>query len=80
MSEQQKKDAEHDEKFAENDLRDSEQDEKIEATVAKNEKIGTVTYFLDGKMLKQYDVVTVNAIKEKDLLWCINMLSREYLL
>ena len=57
-----------------------EQDEKIEAPVAKNEKIGTVTYFLDGKMLKQYDVVTVNAIKEKDLLWCINMLSREYLL
>lgn len=52
----------------------------LEAPVAKGEKAGTLTYTLDGEVIKSYDIVTLEKVEKRDVHWCYKKAVRRLLL
>lgn len=54
--------------------------EKLQAPIAKGEEVGRITYYLGDEIIKQYLVVTTQAIGKKSIAWYFNQLWRMYVL
>lgn len=54
--------------------------EKLQAPIAKGEEVGRITYYLGDEIIKQYPVVTTQAIEKKSIAWYFNQLWRMYVL
>ena len=54
-------------------------DTSLIAPVNAGEQIGTVTYYLGEEIVKEYPIVTVNSIKEKDMKWYFCEIVEKYL-
>lgn len=52
----------------------------LQAPVAEREQIGTVSYYLNGTLIRQYPVVTAAAVEERTFGWLCGYLLRVYLL
>lgn len=52
----------------------------LQAPVAEREQIGTVSYYLNGTLIRQYPVVTAAAVEERTFRWICGYLSKRYLL
>ena len=52
--------------------------EQIVAPVMQGEKVGSVSYYLDGEKIKEYSILVEKNVQKKDLSWCLQMLAREY--
>lgn len=46
--------------------------EQLEAPVTKNTEIGKVTYYLNGKALREYPIITTQDIDKLDFSWCLD--------
>lgn len=49
--------------------------ENLEAPIEKGDAVGTVTYTLDGEVIKQIDIVSENSVKKLNL---FNMMANIY--
>lgn len=47
-----------------------EVEKELKAPVKKGQKVGTVSYLLNGEVVRSYDVVVLESVKERDLSWC----------
>jgi len=54
--------------------------ENIHAPVKKNQSVGNIIYCIDDKILKIYNIVILNDVKERNFEWCLNEICRVYLL
>ncbi|MEE1032578.1 MAG: D-alanyl-D-alanine carboxypeptidase family protein [Ruminococcus sp.] len=52
--------------------------DSIEAPVLKGQQIGTVQYFLNGELLREYPVYAKNEVKERDYFWCLEKIKEAY--
>ena len=48
----------------------AEVDKELKAPVQKGQKVGAVSYLLNGEVIRSYDVVALETVKERDLAWC----------
>ena len=53
---------------------------KLAAPVEEGKKVGTVTYTLDGEVLRQFSVVTAQSTERKDAGWCAQILLKKLLM
>nr|WP_243126356.1 D-alanyl-D-alanine carboxypeptidase family protein [[Clostridium] hylemonae] len=53
---------------------------KLAAPVEEGKKVGTVTYTLDGEVLRQFSVVTAQSAERKDAGWCAEILLKKLLM
>lgn len=51
----------------------------LQAPVAEREQIGTVSYYLNGTLIRQYPVVTTAAVEERTFGWLCRYLLKLYL-
>lgn len=58
----------------------TEVEDSLEAPVKEGEKVGSVRYFLDGKEIAAYDVLTDQKMKRRDLVWCLRWIMKDVLL
>ncbi|MGF0033764.1 D-alanyl-D-alanine carboxypeptidase family protein [Bariatricus sp. SGI.154] len=58
----------------------TEVEDSLEAPVKVGEKIGSIRYFLDGKEIAAYDVVTDKKVKQRDMEWCLRWIMKDALL
>lgn len=57
-----------------------EQTKKLQAPVAANTKVGTVTYLLDGECVGTADILTTKAVAKRTISWCLTFLKEKILL
>lgn len=57
-----------------------EQTKKLQAPVAANTKVGTVTYLLNGECLGTTDILTTKAVAKRTVSWCLAFLKEKILL
>lgn len=48
----------------------------LDAPVAEGQEVGSVSYFLNGELIKQYAVCTDTAIEERNFLWILNYILK----
>ncbi len=51
---------------------------QITAPIMHGEKVGSVSYYLDGEMINEYPILVEKSVQKKDLSWYLQMLAREY--
>lgn len=51
--------------------------EKLTAPVEKGETVGTKTYYLNGKELASYHIITQESVKKIDFPWCLRRVMQE---
>lgn len=52
--------------------------EKLEAPVRKGQQVGSVSYYIDGVLLKTYPVFAQKEIKQIDYDWCLEKIREAY--
>lgn len=53
---------------------------EVEAPVKREEQLGTVTYQLNGKTIKTFDIIADKAVAEKNLERCAQVVARQFCL
>lgn len=51
---------------------DYQMKEQLTAPVKSNTEIGKVTYYLNGKPLREYPIITTQNIEKLDFSWCLD--------
>ncbi len=59
---------------------ETELPEGLCAPVAKGEKVGAIRYLLDGEVLREYKIVTAEAVDARTFQWCMKETVRWFLL
>lgn len=54
--------------------------QELQAPVRQGEKVGTVSYYLNGVLVKKYCVSAVQTVQEKSISWCFKKLLENYML
>ncbi|BDF34070.1 D-alanyl-D-alanine carboxypeptidase [Lachnospiraceae bacterium] len=54
--------------------------EALAAPVKEGKKVGTVTYMLDGELLREFPVITTESADRKDAGWCAEVLVKKLLM
>ena len=54
--------------------------DSIHAPVKKNQSIGKLIYYMDDKILKIYNIVSLDEVKERNFEWCLSEIIGFYLL
>lgn len=52
----------------------------LDAPVSQGMEVGVITYLVDGQVYKQERIVTVSAVEEIDIFWCLQQVLARYLL
>lgn len=52
---------------------------KLEAPVAEGEKVGQVSYFLNGELIKEYPVITTREVEKRNFPWILRYVIHLYL-
>lgn len=52
--------------------------EKLTAPVESGKQIGTVNYYLDGELLREYPVLTAGETEELDFIWMVHYIWKQY--
>ncbi len=53
---------------------------ELTAPVSKNQAVGTYQYYLEGELVREYPVVTLEAVRERTLNWCMGVVLERFLL
>ena len=54
--------------------------DKVNAPIQKNQTVGHIIYYLDDEVLKIYDIVSMEDVRERNYLWCLIKVSGLFLL
>jgi len=54
--------------------------DKVNAPIQKNQTVGHIIYYLDDEVLKIYDIVSMEDVRERNYLWCFIKVSGLFLL
>ena len=49
------------------------------APVKKGEKAGSVLYVLDGRVIAERDIVTLEDVEKRNIIWCSKIITRQFL-
>lgn len=52
--------------------------EKLKAPVKKGQKVGEIQYYLDGKVICQFPVVTCASVDKLDFTWCVEQIFHRF--
>ncbi len=55
-----------------------EREEILHAPVKKGEKVGTAFYTLDGEVLADYDIVTLEDVEKRNAAWCFGQILQQF--
>jgi len=55
-----------------------ERKEKLSAPIEEGELVGRAVYILDGVVLANYDIVTLEAVAKRDAFWCFRQLLCQF--
>ena len=53
-------------------------EERLKAPLKKGAIVGNVTYLLDGEVLVEYPVVTIESVQKKNMTWYFIQLAKMY--
>lgn len=48
----------------------------LDAPVATGAKVGEVSYYLNGELIKTYDILTEDAVEEQSFLWILDYIVK----
>ena len=57
-----------------------EQKKQLVAPIERGDRVGNVTYYLDGKQIAQFPVVSQDTVEKKDFAWCFCKIAELYAL